>query len=408
MAETDNFKMYWPIDEVRRHHLYFHQIPIEAELPDFHMQVAGYGNMIMLGSYSYLGLNGHPNIMQAAMDAITRHGTGTHGARLLAGTLTIHKQLEDRLARFKKTETAITFTSGFVANISTIAALVGRHDTVICDKLNHASIVDGCMFAQAKLLRFQHNDMEHLEKLLSTAASSGRKLVIVDAVFSMDGDIINLPDVSRLCKKYDALLMVDEAHAIGVLGQTGHGLEEHFNLPPDTIDIKMGTLSKAIPSVGGYIAGSERLCDFLKHQARGWIYSGSLPPSAAAAALAAIDVIEEEPERVQRLRENVQFFRTRLREVGFPVLQTGTAVCPIIVGEDWTAWEFARYCTQRGIYVQAIPHPVVPKGMARLRAAVSAAHRREDLEYCVAVLLEGARALGVLGHSERGAIAMTD
>lgn len=394
MAENGNFQMHWPINELRQHNLYFHQIPIETELSDFHMQVAGYGNMIMLGSYSYLGLNGHPKITQAALEAVTRYGTGTHGARLLAGTLAIHQQLEERLARFKQTEAAITYTSGFVTNISTIAALVGRHDTVICDKLNHASIVDGCTFAQAKLLRFHHNDMEHLEKLLVTAPSSGRKLVIVDAVFSMDGDIINLPEVSRLCKKHGALLMVDEAHAIGVLGQTGHGLEEHFNLPPDTIDIKMGTLSKAIPSVGGYIAASEHLCDFLKHQARGWIYSGSLPPSAAAAALAAIEVIEEEPERVQRLRENVHFFRTRLREVGFPVRGTGTAVCPIIIGEDWTAWEMARYCTQRGIYVQAIPHPVVPKGMARLRAAVSAAHTQDDLAYCVSVLQEGASVIG--------------
>jgi 8-amino-7-oxononanoate synthase len=408
MTENGNFTMYWPIEEVRRHDLYFHQIPIEQELPDFRMRIAGHGNMIMLGSYSYLGLNGHPRITQAAREALEQYGTGTHGARLLAGTLAIHQQLEARIARFKKTESALTFTSGFITNISTISALVGRHDTVICDKLNHASIVDGCMFSQAKLSRFQHNDMGHLEKLLTDAPRSGRKLVIVDAVFSMDGDIINLPEVSRLCRKYDALLMVDEAHAIGVLGQTGHGLEEHFNLPPDTIDIKMGTLSKAIPSVGGYIAGSERLCDFLKHQARGWIYSGSLPPAAAAAALAALDVIEEEPERVQRLRDNVRFFRKSLRQAGFPVLETGTAICPVIVGDDWKAWEFARYCTKRGIYVQAIPHPVVPKGMARLRAAVSAAHRREDLAYCVSVLQEGARACGVLEPQENVESAVAD
>jgi glycine C-acetyltransferase len=237
--------------------------------------------------------------------------------------------------------------------------------------------------------------MAHLEQCLAAAAGgSGKRVVVVDAVFSMDGDVIDLPSVSRLCRNYGAWLMVDEAHSVGVLGRTGHGIEEHFNLPADTVDIKMGTLSKAIPSVGGYIACNRERWDYLCHQARGYIYSAALPPSAAAAAIAAFDVIEEEPERVQRLHDNSNYFAGLLREAGFSHLQSVTAIFPIICGEDYQAWRLARFCQRRGIYVQAIPYPVVPKGTARLRAAVSASHTRQDLDYCVRVFQEGAREIG--------------
>jgi 7-keto-8-aminopelargonate synthetase-like enzyme len=268
----------WPVREGREQDLYFYLEAIEAYLPDNRVRVVGHGEMLMLGGYSYLGLNGHPRINGATYEAIERYGTGTEGARLLAGTLEIHRQLEARVAKFKGTEAAVTFSSGYFANVSAIACLIGHHDTVICDKLDHASIVDGARLSAAKFVRFRHNDMGHLEECLKAPANSGRKQVIVDAVSGMDGDIINLPDVSRLCRQYGASLMVDEAHSIGVLGETGHGIEEHFCVPPDTIDIKMGTFSKAIPSVGGYIAGSKRLCEFLSHEARGFIYSGALSP----------------------------------------------------------------------------------------------------------------------------------
>jgi len=232
--------------------------------------------------------------------------------------------------------------------------------------------------------------MASLEECLTGAKSSSRKLVVVDGVYSMDGDICNLPDISRLCRKHGAWLMVDEAHSTGVLGRTGHGIEEHFGLPSDCIDIKMGTLSKAIPSNGGYVAGSHKLCTFLSHESRAFIYSGALPPPAAAAALAAFDLIEQEPERVERLHDNIRYFAAELTKANLSFLDSATPIFPIICGDDWRAWRMAHHCHKRGVYVQAIPHPVVPKGTARLRAAVNASHRKRDLDYCVSVLSEAA------------------
>ena len=394
MMNDEALQTRWPLfdREFHEQELYFYLEAIEAYHPDNRVTVAGRGEMLLLGGYSYLGLNGHPKINEAAQQAIAKYGTGTHGVRLLSGSLDLHRQLEARIAAFKNAEAAVTFSSGYMANVSTIAALIGRHDTVICDKLDHASIVDGCLLAHANFVRFQHNDMESLEKCLTSPDSKGRKLVVVDAVFSMDGDIINLPEVSRLCRKHDAWLMVDEAHSTGVLGRTGHGIEEHFGLPDDCIDIKMGTLSKAIPSTGGYVAGSKRLCAFLSHESRSFIYSGALAPPAAAAALAAFDVIEQEPERVARLHENIRYFAQRLTEAGLSFLGSTTAIFPIICGDDYRAWRMARDCHKRGVYVQAIPHPVVPKGMARLRASVTASHRQSDLDFCATVLREAAGA----------------
>jgi 8-amino-7-oxononanoate synthase len=397
---NQQFEPYWPVKAMREQDVYFYNEAIESYEPNCRVMVEGHGEMLLLGSYSYLGLNNHPKINQAAKEAIEIYGTGTHGARLLAGTLTIHKQLEKRIANIKGAETAVTFTSGYTTNLATIAALVGRHDTVFCDMLNHASIVDGCLFSQARLVRFQHNDMDHLETCLKDPTNSGRKLVVVDAVFSMDGDVVNLPEVSRLCREYGALLLVDEAHSIGVLGQTGHGIEEHFNFPADRIDIKMGTFNKAIPSIGGYIASNESLGDLLRHQARSFVYSSALPPAAAAATLAALDIIETEPQHVQRLQKNTHYFAQRLRQTGIPFLNSITPIFPIICGDDWQAWRLARYCQKQGIYIQAIPSPAVPKGTARLRAVISAAHRQEDLDYCIDVLLRGIIEMGgILGQT---------
>jgi glycine C-acetyltransferase len=388
--------LYWPVREVQESGLYFYLEATESYLPDCGVNVTGHGQLTMLSSYSYLGLNGHPKINRAAHDAIDRFGTGTHGVRLLAGTLDLHRELEQRIASFKSAEAAVTFSSGFMANVSTIVALMEPGDAVICDKLDHASIVDGCQLSRARFVRFRHNDMDHLETCLKNPEHRGRKLVIVDAVFSMDGDVIDLPAVSRLCRQYGAILMVDEAHSIGVLGRTGHGIEEHFGLPSDAVDIKMGTLSKAIPSVGGYVAGSARLCQILSHQARGFIYSAALPPPAAAAANAALQVIEEEPERVQALQRNIGHFAAGLESAGFSHLNSASAIFPIICGDDWHGWKLARYCQQQGIYVQSIPHPVVPKGTARLRASVTAVHTAELLDRCVAIMREGAREIGIL------------
>jgi len=386
----------WDIEYYKKSGLYFYLEATQEMLPHGHVDVVNYGEMIMMGSYSYLGLIGHPKINEAAKAAIDKYGTGTHGVRLLAGSLDLHNQLEARIAKFKKTDAAITFSSGYVTNLSTISSLLRKGDTVISDKLNHASIVDGCLLSMARHVRFRHNDMNHLEKRLRDANPNGRKLVVADAVFSMDGDIINLPEIVRLCKKYDAYLMIDEAHSLGVLGETGHGIEEHFNLPPDVIDIKMGTLSKTIPSAGGYVAGSARLIEFLKHEARSFIFSAALPPASAAAAKAAFDVIEAEPWRVTKLQENYTLFANRLREAGFNLLYTEAAIVPVVCGETEKAVRLAHYCQQKGIFIQAVGAPVVPEGQARLRACVSAAHTTEDINYCADTIIEGGRALGII------------
>lgn len=386
----------WNVEHYKEIGLYFYLEATQDILPNGRVNVENHGEMIMLGSYSYLGLIGHPQINAAAKAAVDHYGTGTHGVRLLAGSLKLHNELESRIAAFKQTEAAITFSSGYVTNLATISSLMRKGDTVICDKLNHASIVDGCLLAMAKFVRFRHNDMDHLEKRLQEAGDEGRKLVIADSVFSMDGDIINLPEMVRLCRKYGAYLMIDEAHSIGVLGETGHGIEEHFGMAPDSIDIKMGTLSKAIPSAGGYVAGNKELIQFLKHEARAFIFSAAIPPASAGAAKAAFDVIEAEPWRVKKLQENYDHFAGRLREAGFDLLYTETAIVPVVCGSTDRAAMLAKYCQDRGIFVQAVVAPVVPEGQARLRACVSAAHQLEDIDYCADTIIAGGRQLGII------------
>ena len=386
----------WDVDHYKEVGLYFYLEATQEILPNGRVVVENHGEMIMLGSYSYLGLIGHPEINAAAKAAVDHYGTGTHGVRLLAGSLKLHNELEDRIAAFKQTDAAITFSSGYVTNLATISSLLRKGDTVICDKLNHASIVDGCLLAMAKFVRFRHNDMEHLERRLQEAGEDGRKLVVADAVFSMDGDIINLPEMVRLCRQYGAYLMIDEAHSVGVLGETGHGIEEHFGMPPDCIDIKMGTLSKSIPSAGGYVAGNHELIQFLKHEARAFIFSAAVPPASAAAAKAAFDVIEAEPWRVKKLQQNYDHFAGRLRQAGFDLLYTETAIVPVIGGSTDRAAMLAKYCQDQGIFVQAVVAPVVPEGQARLRACVSAAHCMEDIDYCAETIIEGGRQLGII------------
>ena len=287
------------------------------------------------------------------------------------------------------------FSSGYLANVSVIACLFGRGDTIICDKLDHASIVDGCALSGADFVYFRHNDPGHLETRLKAARPSGKRVVIVDAVFSMDGDVAPLPEIVGLCRRYDGLVMTDEAHSIGVLGATGRGIEEHFGFPSDAVDIKIGTLSKAIPSVGGYVAGSRAMCDFLAHQARGFIYSGALPPPQTAAALAAFELILAEPERVKRLHANMRAFAGLLADSPLDARRGESAIFPIVCGDDWDGWKLARYCQKNGLYVQCIPHPVVPKGSARLRASVTSEHSETDLRQAVDIITRGAAELGV-------------
>lgn len=381
-------------DELQKAGLYFYNQPVTELRGGARVLING-REMGMFASYSYLGLIGHPKINAAAKAAIDRYSTGTHGVRTLAGTLTIHRELEETIAAFKHAEAAITFSSGYATNLSVIASLLGRGDYVISDKLNHASIVDGCLMSGAKFLRFRHNDMESLEARLEQIPDSAARLVVADAVFSMDGDIIDFPRMVEICRKHHAWLMIDEAHSVGVLGQTGRGIEEHFGML-DAIDIKMGTLSKTIPSVGGYIAGRKDLINYLRHSTRAYIFSAALPPAQAAAAKAAFEVILEEPWRVEKLRVNSQQFIQGLKQQGFDTLYTETAIVPVLCGEDEVAYRMTREAQLRDVFVLPVVSPAVPPGLSRLRATVTAAHEPEEIQHALDVITEAGRKIGVI------------
>jgi len=380
--------------EARQVDLYYYNQVITELRGGARVLVSG-REMGMFASYSYLGLIGHPRINAAAKAAIDKYGTGTHGVRSLAGTLTIHKELEETIAAFKHAEAAVTFSSGYATNLSVVSTLLGRGDYVISDKLNHASIVDGCLMSGAKMLRFHHNDMEALEIRLRQIPPGATALVVTDAVFSMDGDITDFPRVVELCKKYHAWLMVDEAHSVGVLGKTGRGIEEHFDMP-GTIDIKMGTLSKTIPSIGGYIAGQKDLIEYLRHASRAYIFSAALPPAQAAAAKASFEVILDEPWRVEKLRQNATQFIQGLKQCGFDTLLTQTAIVPVVCGDDEIAYAMTREAQHHDVFVLPVVSPAVPPGLARLRATVTAAHEAEEIGKAIAVIAEAGKVVGVI------------
>jgi glycine C-acetyltransferase len=357
--------------------------------------VADGQRMLMLASYEYLGLLGHPHLKQAASAAIATFGTGHHGVRLLAGTTTLHRQLEEKLARWMRAEAAIVYSSGFMSNMATISALVDCNCCVIGDAWNHASIVDGCRASGAEFLIFDHNDMASLRDKLERTEGR-RTLVVVDAVFSMDGDIVKLPEVIDLCRRHDALLMVDEAHSLGVLGKTGHGIQEHFDLPDDAIDIKMGTLSKTLASCGGFVAGREEVVMFLKHHARGYIFSGALPTAQTATAIAALEVIEREPTLVADLRANVAYYVEGLRRLGFDCGNSETAVVPVMTRTEKLALEMTRLCRAGGLFVVPVAFPAVPLNAPRLRTCVSALHGRAELDFALRVLADAGRRTGLI------------
>lgn len=352
--------------------------------------------MVMLASYSYLGLIGHPDIEAAAKQAIDEYGTGAGGVRLLTGTTDLHERMEERIARFSKREDAAVFSSGYVTNMAIITSLCGPKDLVVMDKLNHASIVDGCLLSGAKWRTYRHNDAEHLESILENAQGKYKSiLVIADSVFSMDGDIMDLPAIKALCVEYGARLMVDEAHSIGTLGKTGHGIEEHFNME-GSIDIKMGTLSKTIPSVGGYAAGDKELIQYLRHYSRPFIFSAALPPAQCATAIAAFDVIENEPWRVERLHAVQGEYAKGLAAQGWNTMDTGTCVIPVLIGDEDKTMDLTRMLFDRGIFVCPIVHPAVPRGTERLRTCLMATHTEEDLQQVFDAFEESGKALGLI------------
>lgn len=382
------------IHYLKTNDLYFYNQPVEEMRGGAKAVVHG-REMGMYASYSYLGLVGHPRINEAAKKAVDKFGTGTNGVRTLAGTLTIHNELEETIANFKHTEGAITYTSGYATNLSVISTMMGRGDYVFSDKINHASIVDGCLMSGAEFRRYRHNDMEHLEGLLKNAPADVAKLVIADSVFSMDGDIIDLPKMVELCKKYNAWLMIDEAHSLGVLGEKGTGIEEYYNLY-GAIDIKMGTLSKTIPSVGGYVAAKEEIITYLRHASRAYIFSAALPPGQAAAANEAFKVILDEPWRIERLNANTKQFIDGLKNMGFNTLLTETAIVPVICGDDDTAFAMTREVQHKDVFVLPVVSPAVQEGLARLRATVTAAHEPSDIEHAMEVIETAGKKLGLI------------
>jgi len=382
------------VARLKKEDLYYLNMPVAEILPGMKVRVNG-REMGMYASYSYLGLVGHPRINEAAKNAVDQFGTGTNGVRMLAGTLTLHKELEETIANFKHAEDAVTYSSGYVTNLTVISGLMGRGDYVFSDKLNHASIVDGCLMSGAEFRRFRHNDMEHLEGLLKNAPADVTKMVVADAVFSMDGDVIDLPKMVALCKQYKAWLMIDEAHSVGVLGKTGTGIEEHFGLE-DVIDIKMGTLSKTIPSVGGYIASKKEIVTYLRNWSRAYMFSAALPPAQAAAANESFKVILDEPWRIERLNVNTKQFIGGLKSMGFDTMLTETAIVPVLCGDDDTAFAMTREAQHHDVFVLPVVSPAVPEGLARLRATVTAAHEPSEIERAMDVIGEAGKKLGII------------
>jgi glycine C-acetyltransferase len=359
-------------------------------------------HVINLASNNYLGLTTHPKLREAALDATRKYGVGSGAVRTIAGTMKIHMELEEKIARFKNSEACVVFQSGFAANAGTVSAVLGKDDFIISDQLNHASIIDGARLSRAKILVFEHKNIADAEaKLASVADQPGTKLLITDGVFSMDGDIGPLPGLCDIAEKYGAIMMVDDAHASGVLGRNGRGTVDHFKVH-GRVDIQVGTLSKAIGALGGYVCGSHDLIDFLYHRARPFLFSTSHPPSVAATCIAAFDVLEQEPERIEKLWENTRFWKKELGLLGFDIggkttPASETPITPIIIGDGKLTMEFSRELFNEGVLGTGITFPTVPEGKARIRTIMSATHTHEELQRALEVLGKVGKRMGILG-----------
>ncbi|PKL52035.1 MAG: 8-amino-7-oxononanoate synthase [Nitrospira bacterium HGW-Nitrospira-1] len=350
--------------------------------------------MIMVGSNNYLGLTNHPKVKEAAIEAIKKYGSGCAGSRFLNGTLDIHVKLEEKLARFIRKEAALIFSTGFQVNLGVISALVGKGDIIIIDKMDHASIIDGCRLSYGEVKKFRHNDMADLERILKQNADRS-KLIVVDGVFSMEGDIVNLPKVVELAKAYGARLMVDDAHGIGVLGKTGRGTAEHFGLE-DEVDIIMGTYSKSLASIGGFIAGDEKVVHYIKHFARALIFSASPPPASVAAVSAAIDIIDNEPERIERLWKNTGKMLQGFKSLGFQIGPSETPIIPVFVGDNETAFKMTMMLQEEGVFANVAVSPAVPEGKALIRTSYMATHTEEQLDRVLLAFEKTGKALGLI------------
>jgi glycine C-acetyltransferase len=352
--------------------------------------------VINLASNNYLGLADHPKLIEAAVAAAKKYGAGSGAVRTISGTMSIHMELERRIAKFKNTEACVVFQSGFAANAGTVSAILTPEDHIISDALNHASIIDGCKLSKAKIHVFPHRDTVAAEQILSDlAGKTGRKLLITDGVFSMDGDIGPLPALVEAAERHGAIMMIDDAHSSGVLGRNGRGTVDHFGLH-GRVDIQVGTLSKAIGVLGGYVCGSRDLIEFLYHRARPFLFSTSHPPSVAASCLAAFDILEQEPERIEKLWDNTRYFKAALQTAGFNTGSSETPITPIMVGEAKTAHAFSATLFENGLFATGIGFPTVPEGKARIRTIVTATHTREMLDRAAEILTSVAKTMGIL------------
>jgi glycine C-acetyltransferase len=351
--------------------------------------------VINLSSNNYLGLTTHPRLRERAIDAVRSLGVGSGSVRTIAGTMEIHMQLERKLAAFKQTEAAVVFQSGFAANAGTVAAILDREDAIVSDELNHASIIDGARLSRATIKVFPHRDAAAARRILQELPTEQRKLLISDGVFSMDGDLGALPALCDLAEEFGCIMMVDDAHASGVFGRQGRGTVDHFGLH-GRVDVQVGTLSKAIGALGGYVAGSQSLVEFLYHRARPFLFSTSHPPAVAAACLAAIEVLETEPELIDRLWANTRFFKDGLVSLGFDTGASESPVTPVIVGDTGLAMALSDRLFEKGVFAQGIGFPTVPRGRARVRTIVTATHTREELQFALDCFKDVGTTLGVI------------
>ena len=351
--------------------------------------------VVNLSSNNYLGLTTHPRLRERAAEALESLGVGTGSVRSIAGTMAIHLELERRLAVFKKTEAAVVFQSGFAANAGTVAAILTRDDAIISDELNHASIIDGARLSRATIKVFPHRDVDAARRVLQELPREQRKLLITDGVFSMDGDLGALPGLCDLADEFGCIMMVDDAHASGVFGKDGRGTVDHFGLH-GRVDVQVGTLSKAIGALGGYVAGSKALIEFLYHRARPFLFSTSHPPSVAASCMAALDVLESEPQWMQQLWENTRFFKAGLQRVGFDIGASESPITPVIVGDAALAMTLSDRLFEKGVFAQGIGFPTVPRGKARVRTIVTATHTREELQFALDQFQQVGTELGIV------------
>jgi glycine C-acetyltransferase len=351
--------------------------------------------VVNLSSNNYLGLTTHPRLRERALEATRRFGVGTGSVRTIAGTMAIHMELERRLAEFKQTEAVVVFQSGFAANAGTVSAILGKDDVVVSDELNHASIIDGCRLSRAAIKVFAHRDADAARAVLKSLPAKQRALLITDGVFSMDGDLGPLPELCTLAEEYGCIMMVDDAHASGVFGRNGRGTIDHFGVH-ERVDVQVGTLSKAIGVLGGYVAGSRDLIEFLHHRARPFLFSTSHPPAVAAACLAAIDVLLDEPAIIDRLWDNTRFFKAGLAKLGFNTGVSESPITPVIVGDGALAMTLSDRLFAAGVFAQGIASPTVPPGKARVRTIVTATHTREELQFALDAFERVGRALGIV------------